>query len=167
MNMKLMRVPIMPLCIILTFASVSAAPNGYKVKYSGGSLEDIKSGEDLTLFFDAGKVRLKHKKSEALSIPPSAITEVSYGQEVHRRIGAAAGLAVVSLGIGALVAFSKSKKHYIGVTWDDGKGQKGGLSLQCDKNEFRGLLAAFNGVTGKKAVDADVEAKKVKGTSSE
>jgi hypothetical protein len=29
-------------------------------------------------------------------------------------------LAVVSFGIGALVALSKSKKHFIGLTWDDG-----------------------------------------------
>jgi hypothetical protein len=27
-------------------------------------------------------------------------------------------LAIISLGIGALMAFSKSKKHYIGLVWD-------------------------------------------------
>jgi hypothetical protein len=43
---------------------------------------------------------------------------LSYGQDVRRRIGTAIGLAVISLGIGALMAFSKSKKHYIGLVWD-------------------------------------------------
>ncbi len=52
------------------------------------------------------------------------------------------------------MAFSKSKKHYIGVVWADGD-KKGGIALQADKNEFRGLLAALEGVTGKKAVDTD------------
>lgn len=131
----------------------------YDVKYSGGSLEKIKAGKDLKLFVNSAGVRLAEKKTDALSIPVSSITEISYGQEVHRRIGTAVGLAVISLGIGALVAFSKSKKHYVGVTWDDG-GKKGGIALQCDKDEYRGILTALEGVTGKKAVDADEDAKK-------
>ena len=82
------------------------------------------------------------------------MTEISYGQDVHRRVGAAIGLAIVSFGIGALMALSKSKKHYIGLTWDDG-GKKGGLALQADKNDYRGLLAGLEGITGKKAVNSD------------
>jgi len=27
--------------------------------------------------------------------------------------------------------------------------------MQCDKNDYRGLLAALEGLTGKKAVDSD------------
>jgi hypothetical protein len=80
--------------------------------------------------------------------------EVSYGQDVHRRVGAAIGLAIVSLGVGALMALSKSKKHYVGLTWDDG-GKKGGIAFQADKNEYRGILAGLEGVTGKKAVNSD------------
>ena len=87
------------------------------VKYSGGSLPSVKGGEDLKLFIDSDKVRLQRKKDDPTVIPVNAITEISYGQEVHRRIGTAAGLAVVTLGVGAIVAFSKSKKHYIGLVW--------------------------------------------------
>jgi hypothetical protein len=83
-----------------------------------------------------------------------AVTEISYGQDVHRRVGTAIGLAVVSLGIGALMLLSKSKKHYVGVTWADGD-KKGGLVMQCDKNEYRGILTGLEGVTGKKAIDSD------------
>jgi hypothetical protein len=149
------------MCGILVSTSVcGAAQTGYNVKYSGGSLTDVKGGDDLKLFIDVGAVRLQHKKADALAIPATAITEVSYGQEVHRRIGTAAGVAVVTLGVGALIALSKSKKHYIGIIWDDQKGNKGGLALQADKNEYRGLLIALEGVSGKKAIDADEDAKK-------
>jgi len=48
-------------------------------------------------------------KTEIANILHSTITEVSYGQDVHRRVGAAIGLAVVFLGIGALMALTKSK----------------------------------------------------------
>jgi len=86
-----------------------------------------------------------------LTLPATAVTEISY---VHRRVGAAVGLAVVSLGVGALMALSKSKKHFIGVTWDDA-GKKDGVAFQADKNDYRGVLAGLEGITGKKAVDSD------------
>jgi hypothetical protein len=92
--------------------------------------------------------------TEIANILPSSITEVSYGQDVHRRVGAAIGLAVISLGIGALMVLTKSKKHFVGVTWANGD-QKGGFAMQCDKNDYRGVLAALEGVSGKKAVNSD------------
>jgi hypothetical protein len=52
------------------------------------------------------------------------------------------------------MALSKSKKHFVGLTWADGD-KKGGLAMQCDKNEYRGILAGLEGITGKKAVDSD------------
>ena len=82
------------------------------------------------------------------------LQDISYGQDVHRRIGAAIGLAVVSLGIGGLMALTKSKKHYVGLTWAAGE-TKGGFAMQCDKNDYRGVLAGLEGVTGKKAVNSD------------
>ncbi len=80
--------------------------------------------------------------------------ESSYGQDVHRRIGTAVAVGVFTLGVGALIALSKSKKHYIGLIWADGD-KKGGLALQCDKNDYRGILAGLEGVSGKKAVDSE------------
>jgi PEGA domain len=143
------------LCASLPFSGYAAESQvGYSVVYSGGSLPNVKSGEELKLYLGAAQIRLKHKSQPVFDVPTKAITDLSYGQEVHRRIGTAAGLAVVSLGIGALVAFSKSKKHYIGITWANGD-DKGGVVLQADKNEYRGLLAALEGVSGKTAVDTD------------
>jgi hypothetical protein len=52
------------------------------------------------------------------------------------------------------LALTKSKKHFVGLTWDDG-GKKGGLAFQADKSDYRGLLVGLEGITGKKAVDTD------------
>jgi len=141
------------LCVSISTVAV-AGDNGYTVKYDGGSVAGIKAGTDLKLHIEESKIRFIKDKEEVVAIPSSAVTEVSYGQDVHRRIGTAIGLAVVSLGIGALMALSKSKKHYVGLTWQDGE-KKGGLAMQCDKNEYRGILTGLEGVTGKKAVDTD------------
>jgi hypothetical protein len=143
--------------VLMCFAipiAVVAGDNGYKITYDGGSITDTKSGTGMKLFIDANQIRLVKDQSNVVTIPASAVTEISYGQDVHRRVGAAIGLAVVSFGIGALMALTKSKKHYVGVTWADGD-KKGGFAMQCDKNEYRGILAGLEGVTGKKAVDSD------------
>ena len=134
--------------------AAATSEKGYKVAYDGGSLTDIKTGTDMRLVIGSDKIRLVKDKASVIEIPPSSVTELSYGQDVHRRVGAAIGLAVISLGVGALMALTKSKKHFIGITWDDG-GKKGGLALQADKSDYRGVLTGLEGVTGKKAVDSD------------
>ncbi len=141
------------LCILFPISAL-ASGNGYKVAYDGGSIQNAKTGAEMKLVIDATNIHLLQGKTDILTIPASAVTEISYGQDVHRRVGAAIGAAVVSFGIGALLALTKSKKHFIGLTWDDG-GKKGGCAFQADKSDYRGLLAGLEGVTGKKAVDSD------------
>jgi hypothetical protein len=141
------------LCLMFPI-SVFAGDSGYKIAYDGGSIQDAKAGTGMKLYIDGGNIRVMKDKTEIAVVPASAVTEISYGQDVHRRVGAAIGVAVVSFGIGALLALSKSKKHFIGLTWDDG-GKKGGFAFQADKSDYRGLLAGLEGVTGKKAVDSD------------
>jgi hypothetical protein len=154
-----MKVARLLLALLLCFsvpASTFAADaiNGYKVTYDGGSLSDTKVGTGMRLVIDGDHVKFLKDNTEIANIPASAITDISYGQDVHRRVGAAIGLAVVSLGIGGLMALTKPKKHYVGLTWADGD-KKGGLAIQCDKNDYRGVLAALEGVSGKKATNSD------------
>ena len=52
------------------------------------------------------------------------------------------------------MALTKSKKHFIGLTWANAD-QKGGFAMQCDKNDYRGVLVGLEGVTGQKAVDSE------------
>jgi hypothetical protein len=114
----------------------------------------LKTASDLKLCIDGKQVRLVKGKTDALVVPATAITEVTYGQDVHRRVGAAIGLAVVSFGIADLWQLTKSKKHYVGVTWDNG-GSNGGFAVQADKSDYRGLLIGLEGVSGKQAVNSD------------
>jgi hypothetical protein len=108
----------------------------------------------MKLYIDSTNVRIVRDKTEIAVIPAAAITEISYGQDVHRRVGAAIGIGVFTLGVGALMALTKSKKHFVGLTWDDA-GEKGGVAFQADKSDYRGLLTGLEGITGKKAVDSD------------
>jgi hypothetical protein len=145
------------ICLILCAlfpVSAFAGQSGYKIVYDGGSLPNGKAGTDMRLVIDGNNIRIVKDKTEIVVIPAAAVTEISYGQDVHRRVGAAIGVAVVSFGLGALLALSKSKKHFVGITWADGD-KKGGIAFQADKSDYRGLLAGLEGITGKKAVDSD------------
>jgi hypothetical protein len=141
------------MCLVFPL-STFAGDGGYKIAYDGGSVQNAKAGTSMKLYIEGTNIRIMKDKTEIAVIPTTAVTEISYGQDVHRRVGAAIGVAVVSLGIGALLALTKSKKHFIGLTWDDA-GKKGGFAFQADKSDYRGLLAGLEGVTGKKAVDSD------------
>jgi hypothetical protein len=145
------------LAILLSFlmpvAAFAASDNSYKVAYDGGSVADLKAGTDVKLYFDNTNIRLVKDKKDVVVIPVSAVTEISYGQDVHRRVGAAIAVGVFTLGVGALLALTKSKKHFIGLVWADGE-KKGGFAMQCDKSDYRGILTGMEGVTGKTAVDS-------------
>jgi hypothetical protein len=84
-------------CVSLTLP-VFAKTEGYTVKYDGGSISDLKAGNELKLFIDGGQIRLMKGKSEVAPISPSSVTEISYGQDVHRRSRAIEGSARVFLG---------------------------------------------------------------------
>jgi hypothetical protein len=127
---------------------------GHKLTYDGGSIPNLKTGNSVKLYLDQNQIHVFKDGVEVTTLPASAVTEITYGQDVHRRVGAAIGLATVSLGVGALMALTKSKKHFIGITWDDA-GNKGGAAFQADKSDYRGVLAGLQGITGKGAVSSD------------
>ena len=145
------------------FAGTALAANDavrIDMKYEGGNLpldqhDDVKvsPGSDIVI---------RQGKKKTFTIPASAVTELSYGNDVHRRVGTAIGVGVLTLGVGAMLLLVKTKKHYIGMTWADAPGEfpKGGAVFKVGKGEYRGFLAALEGVTGKKAVDTDVDKKK-------
>ena len=149
------RLAVAILCFALAL-STAAKDAGYTVIYDGGSIPGLKAGEKLKMYIESGGIRLTDDKgkTQVMSIVPSTVTEVSYGQDVHRRVGTAIAVGVFTLGLGALTALSKSKKHFVGLTWATGD-VKGGFAMQCDKNDYRGVLAGLEGVTGKKAVDSE------------
>jgi CxxC motif-containing protein (DUF1111 family) len=142
------------LLVLAIPAATIARDSGYTVTYDGGSLPGVKAGAKLKMYIEGGQVRLVDGKNEIATVPAAAITDISYGQDVHRRVGTAIAVGVFTLGLGALTALSKSKKHFVGLTWANGD-QKGGFAMQCDKNDYRGVLAGLEGISGKKAVDSE------------
>src|SRR5258708_21763550 len=100
------------LCFVIPFLAVQAKDDGgYNVMYDGGSLPGLKAGKKLRMYIESNQIRIMDGNTLVTTLVPSTVQEISYGQDVHRRVGAAIGLAVVSFGIGALMALTKSQKH--------------------------------------------------------
>ena len=160
MPIRMMKVVSVFLCLVISAMAATTPTSGvsFPMKYEGGSLpldqhNKLKTTITSTdVLFDQGK--------QHFVVPMKSITEVSYGSDVHRRVGAAIGLAVVSLGVGALMLLAKTKKHYVGMTWldpatADKPESKGGIVFKVGKGDYRGFMTALEGKTGLKAVNAD------------
>lgn len=130
----------------------------FPMKYEGGSLP-LDQHNKLKVAIEPSQIVFTQGKQQFV-VPSKSVTEISYGNDVHRRVGAAIGVGAVTLGLGALMLLAKTKKHYVGVTWADKDGQggaaaKGGVVFKVGKGDYRGFLAALEGTTGLKAVNAD------------
>ena len=73
---------------LLSTASEAKDDGGYAVMYDGGSLPGLKAGKKLRLYFDSKEIRIMDDKTVVATLVPSTVQEISYGQDVHRRVGA-------------------------------------------------------------------------------
>ncbi len=140
------------LAILLCSAIVAwAQGNSFdKVRYNGGSVDSKVDPKDwnnhLTVTSDLITLALKDGKK--LEIPPKSVTSLSYGQEAHRRVGTMVALAILVAPIALFGLFHKTRLHYIGIQYTNPDNKTGGILLQGDKDNYRAILVALQGVTG-------------------
>ena len=88
------------------------------------------------------------KDGKKVDIPPKTVTSISYGQEAHRRVGTMVALAVLVAPVALFGLLHKTRLHYIGVQYATPDGKSVGILLQGDKDNYRAILVALQGVTG-------------------
>ena len=131
--------------------SANAQGNTFtRVRYNGGSVAtkvDPKDwGNKLTI--TPAAIVLEFKDRQRVQIPPKSVTSLSYGQEAHRRVGTMIALAVLIAPVALFGLFYKTRLHFIGVQYRTPDGKTGGILLQGDKDNYRAILVALQGVTG-------------------
>lgn len=135
------------LCVCLT---AYADGNSFdRVRYNGGSVDSKVDAKDwhnkLTITSDAITLALKDGKS--VVIPPKSVTSLSYGQEAHRRVGTMIALAILVAPVALFGLFHKTRLHYIGIQYNDAQNKSAGILLQGDKDNYRAILVALQGVS--------------------
>jgi hypothetical protein len=121
-----------------------------KVRYNAGTLQTTVSPKewDNKLVITSELISFTLKDGQKVEIDPKTVTSLSYGQEAHRRVGTMVALAILVAPVALFGLFHKTKLHYIGIEFEK-DGKKGGLLLQGDKDNYRGILMALKSVTGK------------------
>jgi hypothetical protein len=134
-----------------------------KIRYQGGSVASTVKPDDWnnTLIVTSEEITLKLKDGKVEKIDPKQVTGLSYGQEAHRRVGTMIALAVLVAPLALFGLFHKTRKHYIGMEWQVEGDKKGGVLLQADKDNYKGVLMALRGVTGAAVAVSEEERKYV------
>lgn len=121
-----------------------------KVRYNGGSVASKVDPKDwnnkLTVTADA--ITLETKDNVKVDIPPKSVSSLSYGQEAHRRVGTMVALAILVAPVALFGLFHKTRLHYIGIQYKTSDGKNAGILLQGDKDNYRAILVALQGVSG-------------------
>jgi hypothetical protein len=139
------------LACFLAFTLVAQGKgNTFNVRYNGGSVDSKVNPKDwdnhLTITSDT--ITLALKDGQRVDIPAKSVTSLSYGQEAHRRVGTMVALAVLVAPVALFGLFHKTRLHYIGIQYSTPDGKAAGVLLQGDKDDYRAILVALQGVTG-------------------
>ena len=140
------------LCLLVENAT-AAAVRGKDAKYLGGTIAALREntegkielGETTTVFTAKGGVKL--------TIPYQKIESLEYGQKAGRRVG-------VAIAVSPLFLFSKKRKHFLTIGFEDEAGKKQGAVFELAKGIVRETLSTLETKTGKKVEYESDEAKK-------
>jgi hypothetical protein len=134
-------------CTVLAYAQGNTFT---RVRYNGGSVASKVDPKDwnnkLTVTTEA--ITFETKDNVKVNIPPKSVTALSYGQEAHRRVGTMVALAILVAPVALFGLFHKTRLHYIGIEYTDADGKHAGILLQGDKDNYRAILVALQGVSG-------------------
>lgn len=125
------------------FAVPAQAQFTYKNVQVRTSFGAANQGNKGLLLVDGKKVRFtkNNGRTEYFSIPVDSVTQVFCSRVSGRRIGAA-------ILVSPLLLFSKGRKHYMTISFNDGKELAGAVEFKLHKNNYLGVLRTMEEVTG-------------------
>ena len=148
----LFRKPCVVVAIILIGSVLSYVQGSTfkKIRYQGGTVASTVKEDDWdnTLVVSQEEIMLILKDGNVEKIDPKFVTGLSYGQEAHRKVGTMILLGVLLTPIALFGLFHKTRKHYVGIEWKGEGDLRGGILLQADKDNYKGVLMALRGATG-------------------
>ncbi len=119
-----------------------------KVRYNGGSVPSKVNPKDWdnTLTITSDTITLALKDGAKVEIAPNSVTGLSYGQEAHRRVGTMIALAILVAPVALFGLFHKTRLHFVAIQYKTADGKTAGILLQGDKDNYRAILVALQGV---------------------
>jgi len=163
--MKIRRFLTMAIALVLSLSMLAFGQgNTFKrLRYLGGTVASKTKSDnwDNKLTVESTGIRLALKDGGETMIDPKRVTGLSYGQEAHRRVGTMIALGVLLTPLALFGLMHKKRNHFIGIEYTNADDSKGGVLLQADKDDYRGLLMALRASTGAKVAVAPDDRKYV------
>jgi hypothetical protein len=139
------------LSLIATPVACGGEP-GAKATYVGGSLPGLPDAVKGRILTTETAVFRFDAKELAAEIPWDRINMLEYGQRVGRRIG----MAIL---VSPLFLMSKSRKHFLTISYIDERDRQQALVFQLDKDRVRSVLVSMEARTGLRVEFQDNEAR--------
>ncbi len=137
-----MRAPIV-LVTVLSLVPAAFSQTVFKNVEIRTTYGNASQGNNGKLVVDTKTVRFmkNNQRDEYFSLPSNAVTELFYSRVSGRRIGAA-------MLVSPLLLFTKGRKHYLTLSFNDGADLVGAVEFQLHKSNYRGVLRSLEEVTG-------------------
>jgi len=148
-----MRTVLLWLAFTLSINPLFGAVRGDQVMYVGGTISSIPEKTEGKLDLSGQSMIVFTAKPGKISIPYSGITSIEYGQKAGRRLGLALAVSPVAL-------FSKKRKHYLSVAFQDEQGNKQGAVFELAKGVVHSVVTTLETRSGKKVEFESEDAKK-------
>lgn len=130
-----------------------AAVRGKAAKYVGGTVSSIKENTSGKFAFDDRNATFAVKGSTALMISFDKIVSLEYGQKAGRRVG-------MAIAINPLFLFSKKRRHFLTIGFQDDSGKQQGAVFELSKGIVHEILSLLETKSGKKVEYESEEARK-------
>jgi hypothetical protein len=130
----------------------SAAVRGDEAMYVGGTIAAVQPKTEGKLDLSNDAFAVFTAKGGKFSISYKGITSIEYGQKAGRRVGAA-------LAVSPVLLFSKKRKHFLSVGYQDEQGNKQGAVFELSKGTVHSIATTFQTRSGKQIEFESSEAK--------
>jgi len=161
---------IIAVALVVSFVAPTGllAVDGHKAAYFGGTVTTFAGAKDPV----EGKLDTSNAEAliltaedepfagQSLRIPYKSIIDLEYGQKAGRRIGTAVATTVLLGPIGLLSLFSKKRKHFVTIGFNDDAGTAQVAVIELGKEIVRTTLPIIETRSGKKIEYQDDEARK-------
>ena len=133
-------------------ATLWAKVTGEEVMYVGGTIADLpEATEGVMDIKDSKKMTFSSDKG-GFEIAYNSVKTLEYGQKAGRRVGVALVITVWAL-------FSKKRKHFLTIGYDDAEGSPQGVVLEIAKGRAKTFITIIEARSGKKVEYESAEAK--------
>ncbi len=145
------------LILLFVLLSLGAMPllavDGKKAEYIGGTVSAIPEKAEGRLATNLEDKVVFTFKNGVWEVPYSQITGLEYGQKAGRRVGVAIAISPIAL-------FSKKRKHYLTINYNDAAGKQQAAVFEIGKDIIRTTLTIMETRSGKEIEYQDEEARK-------